>query len=97
MESFIIGLFDKVVDPAIVSFHGSEASEMSTHASNHTGNTGDGFKEKASGDPFSFGHVLWFIPGEVVIRFPDELDGRIGDFVLEGLGFKMFVLNFLYL
>ena len=63
MKSLVIGLFDEMMDPAIVSLHGSETSEMSAHAADHTGNTGNSLKEETSGDPFDFGHFLWVIPG----------------------------------
>ncbi len=95
MESLVVGLFDEVVDPAVVPLHGSEASKMSAHAADHAGDAGNSLEEEASGDPFGFGHFIGIIPGEVVVGFSDELDGLIGDFVFEGLGLEVLVLDFL--
>ncbi len=83
-----------MMDPAVVSLHGSETSEMSAHATNHAGNTSNSLKEETSWDPFGFSHFLWIIPGKVVIRISDELNGYVGDFVFDSLRLKVLVLNF---
>ena len=67
MESLIISFLDQVVDPAIVSFHSSETSQMSAHPSNHTRNPSNSFQKKASGDPFRFSHLMRVVSGEVIV------------------------------
>lgn len=42
VESFIISLFNQVMDPSVVSLHCPETSQMSAHPSNHARNTSHG-------------------------------------------------------
>ena len=95
MEPLIVSLLNQVMNPPIVSFHCPETSQMATHASHHTGNTGNSFEEKASGDPFFFCHVFRVVPREIVVWFSDEFDGRVSDFVFECFRNNMFVFDLL--
>jgi len=67
MESFIVCLFDEVVDPSVVPLHGSETSQVSAHSTDHTGNTGNSLQEHAPADPFLLSHMVGVVSGEVVV------------------------------
>ena len=42
VKSLIVGLFDQMMNPAVVSLHSSQTSQMSTHSTDHTRDTSDG-------------------------------------------------------
>ena len=95
MEYLVVSLFNQMVNPAIVSLHGSETSQMTTHSTNHSRASSDSFKEEASGDPFGFSHLLWVIFGEVVVGFPNELDGGARNLIFKGFRLEMTLVDFL--
>jgi hypothetical protein len=86
-----------MMNPAIVSFHGPETSQMTAHSSHYPRNISDSFKEEAPGDPFGFIHLLRIVFGEVSIQFSNELDGGARNSVLKSFGFEMNVVDFLSL
>ena len=64
MHPFVVGLFEQCLDPAIISLQPPDTVEVSEHASNHAGHTGDRLQEDKADHPLRLGQGF------------DRLDGR---------------------
>ncbi len=85
------------MNPAIVPFHGSEASQMATHSPNHSRNSSHSFKEETPGNPLGLSHFLWIISRQIVIRLSYEFYGIVCHSVSQSIGLEMLVFDFLSL
>ena len=77
MHAFVFRFLKQMMNPAVVALKGAQASQMSTHATNHSRYTSDSFQEDCSIQPVSLVHLFWVVTRKEVKAPASCLDGVI--------------------
>ena len=89
-----------MVNPAVIMLERSQTFQVSTHATNHSWDSGDSLEKYDSVKPLSFVHFFWIIPRYYVERASHALDHTVGKSVAPSFSIVMIaldVLNILFL
>jgi hypothetical protein len=95
MEPFVVSFFEQMMNEAFVSLKSAYAPKMTTHTSDHTGDTGDGFQKDEPIHPPDFIHSRKIISGSGIVDSPENFDGKQSHFIGKLFGLDMGDSNFL--
>lgn len=94
MESFIIRLFQQMMNPSFVPVEYPQALQVPGHASHHSRNSSYCLQYETSLNPFSYCHGLFVVVGEEIVASSNGPNAVIGNPVFDAVGFDMLYFDF---